>query len=54
MMLMFNRLREVMVDLLPEDVGVDDANVQRAPEDVFPPPPASTTHTVVGPKLWQH
>ena len=40
-----------MVHLLPEDVGVDDANVQQAPEDVFPPPPASTTHTIVRPEL---
>ena len=47
-------MREVVVDLLPEDVGVDDAIVQQAPEDVFPPSPVSTTHTVVGPKLWQH
>ena len=35
------------VQQAPEDVGVDDANVQRAPEDVFPPSPVSTTHTVV-------
>ena len=42
---------EAVVHLLPEDVGVDDANVQQAPEDVFPPPPASTTHTIVRPEL---
>ena len=47
-------MREVVVDLLPDDVGVDDANVQQGPEDVFPPSPVSTTHTVVGPRLWQH
>ena len=40
-----------MVHLLPEDVGIDDVNVQHTPEDVFPPPPASTAQTVVGPKL---
>ena len=39
--------REGVVHLLPEDGGVDDANVQRVPEDVFPPPPASTAHTLV-------
>ena len=40
-----------MIGHLPEDVGVDDADVQQPPEDVLPPPDAGTTNTVVGPQL---
>ena len=45
--------REVLVGHLPEDVSVDDANVQQPPEDVFPPPIARTSHTVICTKLVQ-
>ena len=43
--------RQVLVGHLPEDVSVDDANVQQPPEDVFPPPLARVSHTVIGTKL---
>ena len=35
----------------PQDVGVDDAHIQDAPEEVLPPLPASTPHPVVRPHL---
>ena len=43
--------RQMVIGHLPEDVGVDDADVQQPPEDVLPPPDAGTTNTVVGPQL---
>ena len=41
----------MVIGLLPEDVRVDNANVQQPPEDILPPPDTGTTNTVVGPHL---
>ena len=43
--------RQVLVGRLPEDVSIDDANVQQPPEDVFPSPLARVSHTVIGTNL---
>ena len=35
----------------PHDVGVDEADVEDTPEEVFPPTPACTPHSVIGAQL---
>ena len=39
--------RERTVCHHPEHIRIDDADVEKPPEDVLPPTPASSSHTVV-------